>query len=104
MDRRGHSGPGPGFTAVITSGPGRFHGIGTEVDVESAAANLLMASLSGSDDAPKLFSHVVEPLTPAAWERIADRVRWADLILAGPAVEGHLPELSDRSPASGGIE
>jgi hypothetical protein len=85
-------------------GAQQFLGVGTEIDVDSAAANLLMASLSGSNEARKLFSDIVKCLTPAVWEHVADRVQWANLIiLVGPTVEGHLTGLSDL-PGSAWID
>jgi hypothetical protein len=69
-------------------------GIGTTVDLETGATNLIMASLSGSADAQKLFEQRLGQLDTEMWDRIVKRVQWALLtFLLGPSEHGHLSKL-----------
>jgi hypothetical protein len=79
--------------ARLTLGTQQFLGIGTDIDFESAAVNEIMASLSGFADASALFAKVKDSITPDAWKRIIERVRWANLMfIMGPPVDGYLDE------------
>jgi TPR repeat protein len=66
-------------------------GIGTSVDPEAGALNLLRASLAGSVEARAAFEHFRPRVPNATWDNISTRVEWPDLIfLMGPLAKGHL--------------
>ena len=83
--------------ARLTLGAQQFLGIGTDVDIEFAAVNEIMASLSGYAEAYELFGKVKDLIAPDAWKRIIERVRWAKLtFIMGPPVEDRFGEAFQR--------
>jgi hypothetical protein len=79
--------------ARYTLGSQQFLGIGTDIDIERATANLIMASLSGADEARNMILKILPSLSPNIWEAIARMVDWAQLtFVMGKSVSGSGPD------------
>jgi TPR repeat protein len=77
--------------ALFNLGLNQLRGTGTALAPESAAVNLLRASLSGFAEAREVIKEMRPSISEASWSSILDRVRWPDLtFILGPLVEGHL--------------
>jgi hypothetical protein len=81
-------------------------GIGTEVDFESAAVNMIMSSLSGYEDARRLFAPLASSFEPEQWERIAGRVKWSRLtfFMGEPIEERYAATFRQFQLATGDFE
>jgi TPR repeat protein len=76
--------------ARLTLGLHQSLGIGTPVDIESAAVNMIMASLAGFEGARDLAAKIIAALDETSRAKVIERVEWADLtLILGPLVEGH---------------
>ncbi len=78
--------------ALFNLGLRQFMGVGTASDHETAAINVLRASLAGFDEARTFMKDVMRAHIPEDWwPSIFGRLRWPDLVfIMGPLAEGHL--------------
>ncbi len=78
--------------ALFNLGLRQFMGVGTASDHETAAVNVLRASLAGFDEARTFMKDVMRAHIPDdLWPSIFGRLQWPDLtFIMGPLAEGHL--------------
>lgn len=91
--------------ARLTLGTQQFLGIGTPVDIESAAVNMIMASLAGFEGAKDLAAEVIAALPEPSRTKVIDRVNWAAITLVlGPLTEGHHDRVRESQENDDGSE
>jgi hypothetical protein len=92
--------------ALLDLGMMQAAGHGTPADANSAAVNVLRASLAGFEEARGVFEKIIRPAIPAeSWPSIFDRVKWPHLIfMMGPLAEGHLDLIRQSQENDDGSE
>lgn len=91
--------------ARLTLGTQQFLGIGTPVDIESAAVNMIMASLAGFEGAKALAAEAIAALPETSRATVIERVQWSSIALVfGPLAPGHHDRIRESQKNDDGSE
>ena len=83
-------------TARVTLGAQQLQGIGTDVNLEAAVSNFILASLDGDSDARGFVEKLIDSQS-VNWDLVLENVKWAQIMFVmGPLVDGHLVGLTEN--------